>query len=583
MYSPMHGGSSEASTFDLGTPTGVEAVLQALRASSVSAAVRHEVRDLVFNYASSGGDAGLRTLIEDRLKSLNITADLVPHVKKPEPVTSGFSHGRLQPKFTPPKLVPAPAPAPAAAVPSVPAPAPAPVRDIAPAAPTAPAPETSPARQVPLTRARIEPVVPKPVPAPVREGSADPLRKVDMSVPRTVTPQREIPNAQPAPQVQTPVVPAPSAPTVERVEPVRTPLEDASLERIRAIKADINTRVGNPVNLVDIDNEIGRQYMNSLLSAMKLIGTGNDLKLAEAMTNLEAVYGEVGKLLAPKTAPAVPEIVSAPMVPNEPLPTPVPPPAPVAVPEIPVPVVETVPVAATPAPAPAIPATPDPEVPDEAPVPIFVRTAPTVVEAVEAAEPDAPEPMFRTVSVVTERQPERSQIPVVTPEPAENAAVPSGAEPTPEAGTVPIGSTRFQVSPVAARKPLRAITDLPTAADVKANGERGVDDLHTKEVDDGLSLLLSEWSLFRKSGLFGTGPKGLEHPLFKKLAPMPIPVILSGKFEGSSDEIRQSIMDYMNGWRYEQGIIYEKDETFDHYLRRVIRHIIDWQTKAKTA
>jgi len=33
----------------------------------------------------------------------------------------------------------------------------------------------------------------------------------------------------------------------------------------------------------------------------------------------------------------------------------------------------------------------------------------------------------------------------------------------------------------------------------------------------------------------------------------------------------------MNGWRYEQGIIYEQNETFEQYLRRVIRHIIDWQ------
>jgi hypothetical protein len=39
----------------------------------------------------------------------------------------------------------------------------------------------------------------------------------------------------------------------------------------------------------------------------------------------------------------------------------------------------------------------------------------------------------------------------------------------------------------------------------------------------------------------------------------------------------------MNGWRYEQGIIYEQDETFEHYLRRVIRHIIDSQTRRRGA
>jgi broad specificity phosphatase PhoE len=55
--------------------------------------------------------------------------------------------------------------------------------------------------------------------------------------------------------------------------------------------------------------------------------------------------------------------------------------------------------------------------------------------------------------------------------------------------------------------------------------------------------------------------------------------LLAGRFEGATQEIKQSITDYMNGWRYEQGIIYEPGETFEHYLRRVIRHILDLQKK----
>lgn len=39
----------------------------------------------------------------------------------------------------------------------------------------------------------------------------------------------------------------------------------------------------------------------------------------------------------------------------------------------------------------------------------------------------------------------------------------------------------------------------------------------------------------------------------------------------------------MNGWRYEQGIIYEHGENFEHYLRRVIKHIIDLQKKKRTS
>jgi hypothetical protein len=97
------------------------------------------------------------------------------------------------------------------------------------------------------------------------------------------------------------------------------------------------------------------------------------------------------------------------------------------------------------------------------------------------------------------------------------------------------------------------------------------------EVDDGLDQLLAEWSIFKKSGLFGTGPKGREHPLFKKMSTLQIPLLLAGRFDGATQEIKQSVTDYMNGWRYEQGLIYEKGETFEHYLRRVIRHILDLQ------
>ena len=66
-------------------------------------------------------------------------------------------------------------------------------------------------------------------------------------------------------------------------------------------------------------------------------------------------------------------------------------------------------------------------------------------------------------------------------------------------------------------------------------------------------------------------------PCLKKLAPLQIPLLLAGRFEGATQEIKQSITDYMNGWRYEQGIVYESGETFEHYLRRVIRHILDLQ------
>jgi hypothetical protein len=118
---------------------------------------------------------------------------------------------------------------------------------------------------------------------------------------------------------------------------------------------------------------------------------------------------------------------------------------------------------------------------------------------------------------------------------------------------------------------------VPIASSLKVAAETAGDPLFTPEVDEGLQQLLVEWSIFKKSGLFGTGPKGREHPLFKKMAALHIPLILAGRFEGATQEIKQSVTDYMNGWRYEQGLIYQQGETFEHYLRRVIRHILDMQ------
>ncbi|MCA9360882.1 hypothetical protein KC730_03260, partial [Candidatus Kaiserbacteria bacterium] len=123
---------------------------------------------------------------------------------------------------------------------------------------------------------------------------------------------------------------------------------------------------------------------------------------------------------------------------------------------------------------------------------------------------------------------------------------------------------------------LKTPSDLPLASSLETSSIAG-DPLYTDEIDQGLQQLLEEWPIFKKSGLFGTGPKGREHPLFIKISGLQIPLLLAGRFEGATQEIKQSVTDYMNGWRYEQGIIYEHGEAFEHYLRRVIRHIIDLQ------
>ena len=59
--------------------------------------------------------------------------------------------------------------------------------------------------------------------------------------------------------------------------------------------------------------------------------------------------------------------------------------------------------------------------------------------------------------------------------------------------------------------------------------------------------------------------------------------VVSGRFEGVTPEIKRHMSDYMTGWRYEQGITHEMGETFEHYLRRVIRQILERNRKSPTS
>lgn len=110
-------------------------------------------------------------------------------------------------------------------------------------------------------------------------------------------------------------------------------------------------------------------------------------------------------------------------------------------------------------------------------------------------------------------------------------------------------------------------TDHPVPPGVK-------DDLHAPEVDEGLKQLLHEWSIFHGGGLFGTGPSGVEHPLYQKLAPLPMSIVGSGTWEGATKEAILSIRDYINGWRHEQGVSYIQTESFENYLRRVVKRVL---------
>ena len=485
--------------FDLDTQSGVMHILASLRASDIGADHKSEIRDLVFLYTNGGKDQTVRLALEQKIAAHNLLplpAKLKEELKKEEPAQPTIGKFRTAPSF----------------------------RVHAPSAPTSPVVQTVEPVFVPISHSVEEPVLAAvPEPSPVIE----------------IVQQEPAPQFTPEPVMVTPppqqFAPDPVVPVAITAHPVD---DKQYLDRIREIKAAVNEKVGNPVNLVDINSEVGREYMGAILDAMKKLNSGTSA--GSAMKRLEAAYQLVLQTLEDRDLAS-----SAPIVEPEPfIPTP---PEPVAMP---------VPAKYEPAPV----FEPEP----------FVPFAPEPLA--EASYEPGPESMPTYQPLSSGQKTGRMQI-----QDATAVEAPSAWEhtPTPTSTTHAVSTAPFAPLSDLPEKPL-SIDDLPTSESLQSAATAG-DPHFTLEVDEGLNQLLQEWSIFKKSGLFGTGPKGKEHPLFKKMGPLHIPLILAGRFDGATQEIKQSVTDYMNGWRYEQGLIYQQGETFEHYLRRVIRHILDMQ------
>jgi hypothetical protein len=501
--------SSSSTFFDLNSQAGVMSLLVSIRNSQLSPAEKNELRDLVFLYTNGGGDASVKISLLKKLETANIqpVAPKTSAVKEEAPaVVRPFGSSRPAPVF-----------------------------------------------KVPVVETKSELVASNPVTvAASKEPVNAPAQPIAAVVKEVSAPAPEVP-AQSAPvMAQVAPVPEPAAPTAPQS---MAAMDDNSayLNRIREIKASVNSQVGNPVNLVDIDNTVGREYMNALLDAMKKLSGGASSQMEESMARLEASFAAVNKAISNhKASGEVPAKTEA---------------------------------------KPSAPVT------DSNPVTTTDATPQTTVTVSETSSQVAPpkthdEPVSNPYSVapLVEAKPEPK--PVVSAVPVRPLAKvdlnkvatgPSGFDNLPPSApsvAAPATAAAAFASTAPTAPEVKTPADLPSSASIV--GDIG-DPLYTKEVDDGLEQLLGDWVLFKKSGLFGTGPKGREHPLFLKIAKLQVPLLLAGRFEGSTQEIRQSITDYMNGWRYEQGIIYEQGEEFEHYLRRVIRHILDLQKKRVSA
>jgi hypothetical protein len=98
-------------------------------------------------------------------------------------------------------------------------------------------------------------------------------------------------------------------------------------------------------------------------------------------------------------------------------------------------------------------------------------------------------------------------------------------------------------------------------------------ELSAPETTALLNNLLQKWSIFSGSGLFGIGPEGIEHPLYLKLAPLSMGEVVAGRWDNADPKILRVIKQYVDAWRHEQSITYTVNETFEHYLRRVVLRI----------
>lgn len=551
MTSSMSTGSSSTNGFDLRSEQGIVLLLAVVRQSAIDTNEKRFLRDLVMSYAQSKGDKGLRDELTERISHYQLTPKLLEETKTtpsqatPETATSatdtesqnsapithaGFSSGRSVPVFTSSQKTSTEKPT-------------SPVVNQAPKA-TVPTVEVT--KDVPTPEVAMSSVPTQPSSSPSQTTSENSNGATTTTGPASSQPPAPIP-AQTQPSAvsesESPSTPKEMSPTGTGEPGVSTYTDNPHLARIQAIKSDINKRIGNPVNLVDINNQVGREYMSALLDAMKSLANGTSPEAA--MSRLESAYqaaiAVTGTDTTSQSLPATPKTPTAPKI------------------------------------NPIIPSTP--------PSPDLAATDPAAAKQIEIHAEQKNEPASASI------QPSTNSVPVPTPPPSPSVSEtvdkrslpiqPSSPSNPHTSDAVPITSSKMQVASVADATPLRKISEVPLASE-RQSVPSGTDPLFTQEIDNGLDQLLSEWPLFSKSGLLGRGPNRREHPLFIQLANMPIPLILAGRFEGATPQVMQSISDYMNGWRYEQGLVYDNDESFEHFLRRVIRHILNWQRKQKT-
>lgn len=383
--------------------------------------------------------------------------------------------------------------------------------------------------------------------------------------------------------------------------------------RISEIKRAVHEKVGNPTTLVDSYHELGREYMMALLAALKATGPGGKESPDSAMLRLENAFKALldtpptpsqgdpvreEARMAPsqeekeetvKESGRGPENTHAPSA-EEPA------------------KVTTQPTKTKDIRQPITEAPPTAQKKEVKPLPDQKTLMPTRGTPAQEKQPVRPPAPSASSAPPTPRKTIAPQVATTERKPLPRSKGESDvrAQKSPRSPAHTLTSLltekdRSEKKP----EPERALHEIPperVASSVQNNlpktkrpappkpsetGYKSVDaerrtdapaparqtELSSPEVSMALDELLQEWSLFKSSGILGIGPSGAEHPLYKKLAPLSMAEVMAGRWEGSNRQVTKTIKEYVNAWRHEQGIAYNIQETFEHYLRRVVFRI----------
>lgn len=592
-----------SNVFDVRSWKGLTEILKAARASKMSADDYSAFRDAVLQYAQGGGsDASLRKQIETTAATFAITPS-APTQEKSTPVKASdeskntpqvaftahtrpaprFNNGKDETKFTEER-----------------------VKNVA---------QSTHIETKPPVEAGV---VPKNLPvASSSHGSSVPKFNTQEE---TVKADSTNKHEETVRQVESVTAPRQVSTGIKTVEEYKA--------RIADIKRTVNAQVGNPITLMDGENAIGREYMTALLAAMKAVSGTAPGTLQTSMDQLEKVFARI------TTLPQKAEVVSEKKYTKPEVSTPISAANVASVNNASFAVGQTTAQKeARTQPSDITESKKEREVEKQnepvrqhqssAPLGItsrentLARMQPQTSKEDVVAHTSKPNVEQKQVNVASNPSSNTSVLRSQPKPVASSHAIPSLAETLQNAGVAPAAKKPEQTvasasmtsrpqssapktnTPVAEKKPLRVERIGETSAAVGAMGKhsaKGVgrsgfdatvegdsdhpvpqgvtDDLHTPEVEAGLTQLLHEWSIFQGGGLFGTGPSGIEHPLYKKLAPLPMSIVGAGTWEGASKEAILSIRDYINGWLHEQGVSYIQTESFENYLRRVVKRIL---------